>query len=77
MNKSIGSVLILIFTIICGILLYIWYYQQKDITRVPSIEEERSNKQTKNLDLSFSKTAKDAALMVLIPEWEFFMGNHE
>ena len=77
MNKSFGSALILIFTIIGGILLYVWYYQQKDITRVPSIEEERSNMQTKNFNLSFSKTVKDGALMVLIPEWEFFMGNPE
>jgi sulfatase modifying factor 1 len=77
MKKSLGIVLILVITIIGGTLLSVWYYQQKDITRVLSIEEDRPHKQTENINLAFSKISKDKTLMVLIPEGNFYMGNPE
>jgi len=76
MKRSSGIVVVLVITIVSGIFLYLWNIQQKDKTWFQFMKKRKSSGETEKPTHLFSaEIGQDGALMVLIPEGEFFMGN--
>ena len=75
MRKCIGILLLLVITSAGGI--FLWnFIQHKEKTTVQFATKKKPSSQNgKNTYLFSSEIGKDGALMVLIPEGEFFMGD--